>query len=151
MSYSIVLVSAALTVVFVRGTLFDAFRRRGPDVWRELCSCALCMGVWVGGGVGALELWHAKAPVDLWFAFAVLTTGATTGVVAWLVVSAENYLDSTAAQRDAVAKTLLHLPRLTEKAMEIAQEQRERDRELDRELARGTARQEPRNEEESRA
>lgn len=149
MSYSIVLVSAALTVVFVRGTLFDAFRRNGPALWRELCSCALCMGVWVGGAAAALEL-SSKAPVDLWFAYSVLATGAQAGVVAWLVVAVENYLDSTAAQRDAVGKTLQHLPQLTEKVLEVAREQRERERQARSRAAQRWVK-EPANAEESRA
>lgn len=46
-----VLFSVVITLVFVSGTIFAPLRKLGPAWWRELVSCALCSGVWIGGGM----------------------------------------------------------------------------------------------------
>lgn len=40
--------AAAITLVFVRGSIFERLRSAGPALWRELASCAMCAGFWVG-------------------------------------------------------------------------------------------------------
>lgn len=77
----LVLFSTAITVVFVQGSIFAPLRAHGPKLWRELVSCGLCSGTWVGGVAAALLL-----PVDLTAqsAFLVLGAGCSSGALAWL-------------------------------------------------------------------
>jgi hypothetical protein len=43
-----VIAAAAITFVFVRGSIFDWTRDVGPRAWRDFASCPLCVGFWVG-------------------------------------------------------------------------------------------------------
>lgn len=76
-----VLESAAVTVVFVKGSIFKRLRENGPELWREFAACPLCAGVWIGAGwllvrrVLAGAALHADAAVD------ALAAGAITGVL----------------------------------------------------------------------
>jgi hypothetical protein len=76
----LVLFSAAIAVVFTQGSIFSPLRTHGPKLWRELVSCGLCSGTWIGGVAAALLL-----PVDLTVqsAFLVLGTGCASGALAW--------------------------------------------------------------------
>ena len=80
MTLRLVVEAAAITIVFVQGTIFKRLRASGPKLWQDLAGCALCAGVWIGF---AWALLHARlrAP-NLELALDVLATGAVTGVVA---------------------------------------------------------------------
>lgn len=97
----LVLFSAAITVVFVKGSLFDPLRARGPKLWRKLAACALCSGVWVGAAATAAavrwEGFHGALPPPL----EILGVGALTGVSALLYVRVTDWLDSAAAAADS--------------------------------------------------
>lgn len=87
-SISIVLFSAAITLVFTRGSLFDVFRLRGPGWSRELAQCPLCSGVWIGCGLGlwASYVGHLSLPAPLiGSAPYLLGIGCSAGVVALTV------------------------------------------------------------------
>lgn len=104
----IVLLSAAITVVFVRGSIFDALRAHGPELWRDLAKCPLCSGVWIGGGatavLGRYEMVQTVAlspnyggVVDCCaFVFLVLGLGSLTGCAALLFVRVWDALESFA-------------------------------------------------------
>lgn len=74
--------AAAITVVFVRGAIFTRVRTHGPALWRELVTCALCAGWWIGATIGVLApLSHLfRAVLD------VVGAGAITGCGALLFV-----------------------------------------------------------------
>lgn len=100
MSVDIVLFSAAITVVFVRGSIFNALRTRGPDLWKEFATCALCVGVWVGAGVAALAHWRAGFQPGFPLLFTCLALGATTGAAALLYVRVVDWLESATVERE---------------------------------------------------
>lgn len=52
---SAIILAAAITIVWVEGGIFAWFRTHGPKLWRNLASCALCSGVWIGCGVALLS------------------------------------------------------------------------------------------------
>jgi hypothetical protein len=92
---SIILFSAAITVVFTQGTLFKPLRDHGPKLWRDLASCALCTGVWVGAATWLLfsGFPHAGGKLEIARAVAVeLGVGSVTGCVALLYVSVWDWL-----------------------------------------------------------
>ncbi len=110
MSYAtIVLFSAAITVVFVRGSIFDPLRKRGPELWRDLVKCPLCSGVWVGGlaylGDGGFYIPYAG--VWPWFSllFTTLGLGALTGCAALLFVRVWDALESFAVLLELEAES----------------------------------------------
>lgn len=74
--------SAAITVVFAKGSIFKWLRSSGPEFWQELAGCPLCAGVWIGAG---WRLLHAPV-VDSRVAWDALASGAETGVLALLLV-----------------------------------------------------------------
>jgi hypothetical protein len=98
----LVLFSAAITMVFTRGTIFDFARARGPTLWRDLAGCPLCSGVWIGGTVAALRdhTW------SFWNVFAVLGLGCVTGCAALLFALAVDFLGSHATLADEKAAAL---------------------------------------------
>lgn len=92
-------VSTAVTLVVIQGTLFD--RLRGPEMprlLRELLSCALCLGVWVGMGVWVLSSRDPSLLDHLpsWAGFGgeTLGFGALTGVSALTVHRIWDALDA---------------------------------------------------------
>lgn len=91
--------AAAITVVFVRGSIFEPLRAHGPKLWRELVSCALCSGFWIGAVWRSLALWLdpriSLQSFQGWvFAGSEITVvGALTGVSALLVVQVLDVLD----------------------------------------------------------
>jgi len=97
---SIVLFSAAIAVVFTQGEIFK-FLRRGPWIWRELASCALCSGVWLGAGMYLLFYGFPHAGGDLWTIATsvarVLGVGSLSGCVALIFVSIWEKLDERAS------------------------------------------------------
>lgn len=91
-----VLEAVAITIVFVRGSIFKSFRESGPALWRELASCPLCAGVWIGAGwMMAREAVAGRIrsypPVD--FMMTALGTGAVVGSLALLFVLTLAVLD----------------------------------------------------------
>lgn len=109
MSYvTVVLFSSAITVVFTRGTVFASVRERGPKLWRELASCPLCVGVWVGGLVALLfapRFVMQRVPTfeaDGWFLvlFLAVALGSLTGCLSLLFVRVSDTLGSFEALLD---------------------------------------------------
>lgn len=78
MTWLFALQAAAITLIFVRGSIFERVRSRGPALWRELASCALCAGFWVGLGWFALASWPLQGRAAyLWcFGGAALSAAA---------------------------------------------------------------------------
>ena len=81
-----VLESAAITVVFVRGSIFKRFREIGPSIWRELASCPLCAGVWIGAGWSLVRSALAGPIARVDVAADALAAGAMTGALAMAFV-----------------------------------------------------------------
>lgn len=91
-----VIEAVAITVVFVRGSIFKRLRESGPALWRELASCPLCAGVWIGAGWSILRValvgtLHADAWPEL--AVRALATGTLAGSFALLFVLTLSVLD----------------------------------------------------------
>lgn len=99
---TIVLFSAAITTVFVRGSVFAPLRKRGLckklgwffsgvwELWCDLAECPLCSGVWIGGGVAVSQL-GSLLPLH------VLGLGSLTGCLALLSSLVLDWLDTAAA------------------------------------------------------
>ncbi len=101
MSYTtIVLFSAAITVVFVRGSIFHLIRTHGPELWKEFATCALCVGVWVGAGVAWLVERRGGLSTGFPVLFTALALGSLTGVLALLYVRVVDWLESSAVEKD---------------------------------------------------
>ena len=82
---SLVLAAAAITIVFVRSSIFKRVREGGPALWQELAACPLCAGVWIGAGwrvTLAFALERATRPEPPELALQALAVGAMTGVLA---------------------------------------------------------------------
>ena len=103
----LVVFSAAITVVFTRGSLFERIRLvkierlpRASKLWQDLSSCSLCFGVWVGVGAA---LWQRP---DLGFSriFTVLGVGCVSGCTALGFTLITDFLGSTAALNDLRAE-----------------------------------------------
>jgi hypothetical protein len=109
MSYlTIVLFSAAITVVFVKGSIFNALRIHGPDLWSEFARCPLCVGVWVGGGVTWLASSRGLFSASFPLLFTVLALGALTGCAALLFVRVLDWFEAaTVAHETAEAVNAL--------------------------------------------
>jgi len=99
-AYQLIAISAAIAVVFTQGEIFK-FLRRGPWLWRELASCALCSGVWVGMAMSLLFYGFPQPGADLWTIVAVgarvLGLGALSGCAAVLFVAVWEKLDDRPA------------------------------------------------------
>jgi hypothetical protein len=86
-----VLEAAAITVIITDGTIFLPLRSRGPALWRELVSCPLCLGWWIGA---ISALWRHPTglePVEL--AWHVAAAGALSGCAALLFHCLIGWLD----------------------------------------------------------
>ena len=99
--------AVAITVVFVNGSIFGWLRRARPTTcrargfcpfcwankrFRELVSCALCSGVWIGFAAHAANYWNP--PAILLTVASFLGWGSLVGVGAWLVHRAAELGDS---------------------------------------------------------
>jgi hypothetical protein len=91
--------AAAITLVFVRGSIFAPLRSRGPAIWRELASCALCAGFWVGAILYFLRGEPAYFASLYWLD--ALSHGALSAAAALFVVRA---LEALEALADALEK-----------------------------------------------
>lgn len=78
MTALLILHAAAITLIFVRGSIFERVRSHGPALWRELASCALCSGFWVGLAWFVLASWPPRGMAAyLWcFGGAALSAAA---------------------------------------------------------------------------
>jgi hypothetical protein len=88
----LVATAAAITLVFVRGSIFEPLRSRGPALWRELASCALCSGFWVGAILYFLRGEPAYFAFSYWLN--VLGVGALAAAAALLLVRVLEALES---------------------------------------------------------
>lgn len=88
--------SAAITLIFVRGSIFARLRSAGPGWWRELSSCAMCSGFWIGAGVYSLNISYMLDPWEAWFWLAALKNGALAAMVAFLLVRVLDALEKAA-------------------------------------------------------
>ncbi len=87
----LVLQAAAITLIFVRGSIFQRLRASGPALWRELASCGLCAGFWVGA------MWYAlNTALSLDNAMQSLGAGALTSAAAILLVRVLDALEKMA-------------------------------------------------------
>ena len=80
-----VIESAAITIVFVKGTIFRPVRENGPGLWQTLAGCPLCAGVWIGAAWLLLHHLFTARPFGLATAADALAAGAVTGVLALLL------------------------------------------------------------------
>lgn len=72
-----VVLAASITIVFVRGSLFQPIREHGPKWWRSLAGCTLCSGQWIGMACAA---WFGvRDPVT------ILGAGSATAVLAHVI------------------------------------------------------------------
>ena len=86
---SLVIQSVALSVVFHKGTIFRHLREGGPALWREMASCPLCSGVWIGAGWFLLRTALASGVAALRstsILLDALVAGALTSVLSLAVV-----------------------------------------------------------------
>ena len=94
-SLFLALEAAAITIVVTKGSIFKRLREMGPWFWRELSSCPLCAGVWIGAGW--YLVYQPLPPSSLQVAVDALATGAVTGVMAFLIarvlLALEKYSD----------------------------------------------------------
>lgn len=100
MLFVLALQAASITVVFVRGSLFERVRSRGPKLWQELSNCALCAGVWIGFGWHLLSRLRAlgdfgalRAELISGAALDMLATGAISGTLALAIALLLDRLD----------------------------------------------------------
>lgn len=105
----IIAFSAAISVVFTQGSIFEPLRKHGPKLWRELASCALCSGVWIGSAMFVLlsdflvlsEFPHAA--YKLWIAreiVAMLGAGSLSGCVAVIFVALWDWLNENRPEKE---------------------------------------------------
>ncbi len=102
MSVSILVLSAAITVVFTRGSIFQFLRgpmqrareaeSRITRFFRDLFSCPLCSGVWIGMAASLLHdsagRWDVIRAIDL------LGFGCVSAVLALTAYSALDWLQA---------------------------------------------------------
>lgn len=131
MNYAtIVLFSAAITLVFTLGSVFEGVRSRGPDLWKEFAHCPLCVGVWVGSGVSGLaHRWSGLEP-SFPMVFTCLALGALTGCAALLFSRVVVWLDLAAFAEEARGEFYGRRGQeMFKKAMQSIMEEREKQRE----------------------
>lgn len=105
---TLVIISVSITLVFTEGSLFNVFRRRGPKLLRDLASCPLCSGVWIGmicAGFaidqGHLVLIEGAQTIGRVAPY-VLGIGAITGISALTVKRVWDLLDAVSFALDAM-------------------------------------------------
>ena len=98
--FILALQAAAITIVFVRGSIFERVRDHGPQFWQTLAGCPLCAGVWIGfiwsllnrfrspsGSLENLRLEWVSVALD------TLAVGALTGTIAFFAAVVLNLLE----------------------------------------------------------
>lgn len=115
MSYlTIVLFSAAITVVWTQGRIFRWFREHGPELWQDFAGCPLCSGVWIGA-VSALAI--GGQLTGLLRYYEALALGAGTGCVAWAFVAVLNVLGSIEVWTDGREERSKYAKKLLEEGL----------------------------------
>lgn len=94
MHWSAVIEGAALTLVWVLGSLFKPLRERGWEIWQLFANCPLCIGVWVGSAVVLARFRWGGAVLEEPVALTVLAHGAAAGVLALVVKLVVMWLDA---------------------------------------------------------
>lgn len=98
------------TLVFTQGSIFKGLRSRGPRLWREFSSCALCVGVWVGMLLRWRDLQGILGPAGAmpstfdWM-LALLGFGGATGAIALTIVRLWEFCESSSVYDDLQAET----------------------------------------------
>lgn len=106
---TLVLLSTSITLVFVQGSIFDRFRQHGPELLRELASCPLCLGVWIGTFTAGFAIDHEHltlvegAQTMAQVAPYVLGIGCLTGVLAMTLKRVWDALEAVAFSLDALS------------------------------------------------
>jgi hypothetical protein len=113
MSVTLALFGAAITVVFTRGSLFEKLRG-GPQrareaesrivrFFRDLVTCPLCCGVWIGSALSVLHdyggHWDVVRAVD------VLGFGCASAVLALALYSLLDWLQAPHWEVPAMGQT----------------------------------------------
>jgi hypothetical protein len=80
--------AAAITLIFVRGSIFAGVRERGSKLWRELASCALCSGFWIGLAWFALASWPPRGFAALLWCFGGAAVSAAASLLLVRVLDA---------------------------------------------------------------
>jgi hypothetical protein len=81
----LVLQAVAITLVITEGSVFARLRTFGPTLWRQLISCSLCLGVWVGMAMYAANIAWTYPVMFKWpEAVEMLGFGCVTGVLAFM-------------------------------------------------------------------
>jgi len=78
----LVLQAVCITLVVTEGSIFSRLRTFGPALWRQLVSCSLCLGTWVGGLMYVAT--HGISVADWRSWLQVLGFGCVSGVFAFL-------------------------------------------------------------------
>lgn len=130
--------AAAITLLFVQGSIFRPLRERGPALWRELAGCPLCLGFWVGLFGAVL---HLGPPQDLHSLWKTWALGALSGVIALGCKYTLGLLDEACFVLDQLGQSLrrdrFHWKQLRKQQRRIALVQkRRRMRRIERSLAR---------------
>jgi hypothetical protein len=92
--------AAATTLVITEGSIFRPIREHGPKLWRDLWSCPLCLGVWIGWAFalvfGSTEFQSALdvQRVTLRWIEWIFGCGMLTGVLAYLAKMVLDVLDA---------------------------------------------------------
>jgi hypothetical protein len=80
--------AAAITLIFVRGSIFEPLRSRGPALWRQLASCALCSGFWVGLTWFLLASWPVRERATAMWCFGGAAVSAAAALLLVRVLDA---------------------------------------------------------------
>jgi len=111
-----VFLAAAIAFVATQGSIFKPIREVGPKIWRDLATCPLCTGVWIGGGLHALFADFPQLSNRLGtarFAAELLGLGSLAGVLALLAVSLWDWLAKDPGIRIESGATLMYLTKPT--------------------------------------
>lgn len=100
--------AAAITVVFVRGSIFDRVRESGPELWQRFARCPLCTGFWIGLSWRLFDAWqlHGWAFHVQTVAVSSFACGAVTAVLAYLLVAATDWMLAVGESHDAFLESL---------------------------------------------
>jgi hypothetical protein len=84
----VALQAAAITLILTRGSIFEPLRSRGPALWRELSSCALCAGFWIGLAWFLLASWPVRERATLMWCFGGAALSAAAALLLVRVLDA---------------------------------------------------------------
>lgn len=95
--------AAAITLLFVQGSIFKPLRERGPAIWQELAGCPLCFGFWAGAAGYMLD---AGIPQDARSLWKLAAAGALSGVIALTCKFVPGALDEAIFALDQTGRLL---------------------------------------------